>query len=112
MEVSAATGMLSAGTAGVLDSKACVVKGNCSALAADIAIGAVASRFPSLGAASRDAALTRGVSTGGRMVPIADFANNHSAFKHYSKHVKGIILKSKGKYELKQTNGQLWSRYA
>jgi hypothetical protein len=53
MQVSAATGMLSAGTAGVLDSKACVVKGNCSALAADIAIGAVASRFPALGRAGR-----------------------------------------------------------
>ncbi|GAA3594622.1 RHS repeat-associated core domain-containing protein [Kribbella ginsengisoli] len=51
MQVSAATGMLSAGTAGILDSKACVVKGNCSALAADIAIGAVASRFPALGRA-------------------------------------------------------------
>ncbi len=56
MQVSAATGVLSAGTAGILDSQACVVKGNCSALAADIAVGAVASRFPALGRASAGAA--------------------------------------------------------
>jgi hypothetical protein len=52
MQVSAATGMLSAGTAGILDSQACVVKGNCSALAADVAFGAVTSRFPALGRAA------------------------------------------------------------
>jgi RHS repeat-associated protein len=68
MEVSAATGMLSAGTAGVLDSKACVVKGNCSALAADIAIGAVASRFPALGAARRTAISEVASQTGGSAV--------------------------------------------
>ncbi|TDC14648.1 RHS repeat-associated core domain-containing protein, partial [Kribbella albertanoniae] len=51
MQFSAATGVLSAGTAGILDSQACVLKGNCSALAADIAVGAVASRFPALGRA-------------------------------------------------------------
>jgi hypothetical protein len=49
MQISAASGMISAGTAGILDSQACVVKGNCSALAADIAFGAVTSRFPALG---------------------------------------------------------------
>ena len=55
MQLSAATGMLSAGTAGVLDADACFVKGSCSRLAADIAIGAVASRFPALGQARSDA---------------------------------------------------------
>ncbi|MDX6240271.1 MAG: hypothetical protein QOG10_5091, partial [Kribbellaceae bacterium] len=59
MQVSAATGMLSAGSAGVLDSKACVVKGNCSALIADVAVGAVASRLPAVGRGARDAALAR-----------------------------------------------------
>jgi hypothetical protein len=55
MQVSAATGMLSAGSAGVLDSKACVVKGNCSGLVADVAIFALASRLPAVGAARRNA---------------------------------------------------------
>ncbi|WP_433159655.1 DUF6531 domain-containing protein [Kribbella sp. CA-247076] len=52
MQVSAATGVLSAGTSGILSTQACVVKGNCSHLAADVAVGAVASRFPALGRAS------------------------------------------------------------
>lgn len=52
LQVSAATGMVSASTAGVLDAQACVVKGNCSQLAADIAVGAVSSRFPALGRAA------------------------------------------------------------
>jgi RHS repeat-associated protein len=49
LQVSATTGVISAGTAGVLDAQACVVKGNCSALAADVAVGVVASRFPAIG---------------------------------------------------------------
>jgi hypothetical protein len=60
MQVSAATGMLSAGSAGVLDSKACVVKGNCSGLVADVAIAAVASRLPGIGKTARNAAISRG----------------------------------------------------
>ncbi|MFK4089365.1 RHS repeat-associated core domain-containing protein [Kribbella sp. NPDC020789] len=59
MQVSAATGMVSAGTAGILDSQACVVKGNCSALAADVALGALSSRFPALGTAGKVAADAR-----------------------------------------------------
>jgi hypothetical protein len=66
MQVSAATGMLSAGSAGVLDSKACVVKGNCSGLVADIAIAAVASRLPALGTARSSTRLSGQAIFGGR----------------------------------------------
>jgi RHS repeat-associated protein len=55
LQVSAATGIASATSSGVLSAEACVVKGNCSQLAADIAVGAVASRFPALGRARNDA---------------------------------------------------------
>ncbi|WP_350274868.1 DUF6531 domain-containing protein [Kribbella sp. HUAS MG21] len=48
LQLSSATGVLSAGTAGILDSQACVLKGNCSQLAADISVALVASRFPAL----------------------------------------------------------------
>jgi len=71
MQVSAATGMVSAGTAGILDSQACVVKGNCSALAADVALGALSSRFPALGR-SRTAALDQAIRLG------ADSARNNA----------------------------------
>ncbi|WP_433023397.1 RHS repeat-associated core domain-containing protein [Kribbella sp. CA-294648] len=106
LQVSAATGMFSAGTAGVLDSKACVVKGNCSALAADIAIGAVASRFPALGRAARGATSSQSATASTDMVRVADFANDRTAFRHYSKHVQGVILKPKGKYGLKKTGDE------
>ncbi|MFC9693326.1 DUF6531 domain-containing protein [Kribbella sp. NPDC056951] len=71
MQVSAATGVLSAGTAGILDSQACVVKGNCSAFAADVAVGLLASRLPALGAASHAASNARAVRafTGFESVP-------------------------------------------
>ncbi|MFD7159442.1 DUF6531 domain-containing protein [Kribbella sp. NPDC059898] len=46
LEISSATGVISAGTAGILDSEACVLKGNCSQLAAQIAVGLVATRIP------------------------------------------------------------------
>lgn len=49
LEVSSATGVLSAGAAGILDSQACILKGNCSQLVADVAVGLVATRFPALG---------------------------------------------------------------
>jgi RHS repeat-associated protein len=49
LQVSSATGVLSAGTAGILDSQACVLKGNCSQLVADVAVGLVASRFSAVG---------------------------------------------------------------
>jgi RHS repeat-associated protein len=55
LEVSSATGVISAGAAGILDSQACILKGNCSQLAADIGVGLVASRFPALGRARNDA---------------------------------------------------------
>ncbi|MFG1912403.1 DUF6531 domain-containing protein [Kribbella sp. NPDC048928] len=51
LEVSSATGVISAGAAGILDSQACILKGNCSQLAADVAVGLVASRFPAIGRA-------------------------------------------------------------
>ncbi|MFI6681698.1 DUF6531 domain-containing protein [Kribbella sp. NPDC050470] len=53
MQVSAATGLTSAATAGVLDAQACVVKGNCAALTAQLAVGVVASRLPAAGLAER-----------------------------------------------------------
>ncbi|WP_410793398.1 DUF6531 domain-containing protein [Kribbella sp. C-35] len=52
LQISSATGVISAGAAGILDSQACVLKGNCSQLAADIAVGLVATRFPALGRAT------------------------------------------------------------
>jgi hypothetical protein len=55
MQVSAATGVLSATSSGVLSTQACVVKGNCSPLVADVAVGVVASRFPAIGRTRRDA---------------------------------------------------------
>ncbi len=59
LQISSATGVLSAGTAGILDSQACVLKGNCSQLAADIAVGLVATRFPALGRARAAVGTTR-----------------------------------------------------
>ncbi|MFI7068488.1 EndoU domain-containing protein, partial [Kribbella sp. NPDC050124] len=59
MQVSAATGVLSAGTSGVLSTEACVLKGNCSQLAADIAVGTVASRLPAIGRVAQRAAAAR-----------------------------------------------------
>ncbi|TDW84496.1 RHS repeat-associated protein [Kribbella pratensis] len=59
LQISSATGVISAGTAGILDSQACVLKGNCSQLAADIAIVGLAGRFPALGRASEAAAAGR-----------------------------------------------------
>ncbi|MEV8376574.1 DUF6531 domain-containing protein [Kribbella sp. NPDC056861] len=83
LQVSAATGMLSAGTAGVLDSKACVVKGNCSALAADIAVGVVASRFPAIGRTRADA-----VAQAARLGP--DSARNNVARQGLSNQLWGV----------------------
>ncbi|MEV6889400.1 DUF6531 domain-containing protein [Kribbella sp. NPDC051137] len=51
LEISSATGVIAAGAAGILDSQACVLKGNCSQLVADIAVGLVASRIPMVGRA-------------------------------------------------------------
>ncbi|TCC29032.1 DUF6531 domain-containing protein [Kribbella speibonae] len=55
LQVSSATGVISAGTAGILDSEACVLKGNCSQLLADVGVALVASRFPALGRVGRPA---------------------------------------------------------
>ncbi len=49
LQISSATGVLSAGTAGILDSQACVLKGNCSQLLADVGVALVASRFAVIG---------------------------------------------------------------
>ncbi|WP_165547438.1 RHS repeat-associated core domain-containing protein [Kribbella sindirgiensis] len=96
LQVSSATGVLSAGTAGILDSQACILKGNCSQLVADVGVGLIATRFPGLGQ-MRAAA---GNSTG-ELIRVADFANDRAAFSHYAKHVKGIKLGSKGSATLK-----------
>jgi hypothetical protein len=81
MQVSAATGMLSAGCAGVLDSKACVVKGNCSGLVADVAIAAVASRLPTVGSTTRSLPRMSGrAAFGGRDVTVRNmtkYADRH-----------------------------------
>lgn len=50
LQISSATGVISAGAAGILDSRACILKGNCSQLVADVGVGLVASRFAALGA--------------------------------------------------------------
>ncbi|MFF0266903.1 DUF6531 domain-containing protein [Kribbella sp. NPDC004536] len=55
LEISSATGVISAGTAGILDSQACILKGNCASLTAQVAIGVVASRIPAAGLAERAA---------------------------------------------------------
>lgn len=34
-------------------------------------------------------------------MPLPKFANSLKAFEHYAKHVKGIVIKKKGKYILK-----------
>ncbi|WBQ07839.1 DUF6531 domain-containing protein [Kribbella sp. CA-293567] len=82
LQVSAATGVLSAGTAGVLSAEACVVKGNCSALAADIAVGVVASRFPAIGRARADA-----VTRAARLGP--DSARNNATRRGLSNQLWG-----------------------
>jgi guanyl-specific ribonuclease Sa len=51
---------MSAGSAGVLDAQTCVLKGNCSAFVADVAIGAVASRLPRIKVAGRRLPATAG----------------------------------------------------
>lgn len=61
LEVSSATGVISAGAAGILDSQACVLKGNCTQLAADVAVGLVASRFPAIGRSVDIARSVRGI---------------------------------------------------
>jgi RHS repeat-associated protein len=63
LQISSATGVVSAGAAGILDSQACVLKGNCSQLVADVAVGLVATRFPALGRARNDS-LTQAVRLG------------------------------------------------
>ncbi|GAB2617072.1 hypothetical protein [Kribbella endophytica] len=91
MQVSSATGMVSAGSAGALSAEACVVKGNCSDLAASIAVIGVASRFPGLGVAARDARVASSTSgTGTELALVGNFSNERLAFAHYAKHVKGI----------------------
>jgi hypothetical protein len=67
--------MASGLAAGALTAEACVVKGNCSDLAANLALIAVSSRFSALGRSTYEAALARGRLT----VASGEFADLTSA---------------------------------
>jgi RHS repeat-associated protein len=45
--------------------------------------------------------------TGTALVRVGDFANEARAFEHYSKHVKGVIVKPKGKFKLKKNGADV-----
>ncbi|TCC08600.1 DUF6531 domain-containing protein [Kribbella soli] len=69
LQISSATGVISAGASGILDSQACVLKGNCSQLVADVAVGLVSSRFPALGRArSNSLARSMGQTSSGNVL--------------------------------------------